>query len=477
MTQATAPEAAETVTSGQDTGFIDDPRDLGNRIMAWKEKGYHVLSPAIQISNFAPGYGVNASMVLLDYNVDPSSGAGVDVYFDKATMNGKGDNRDGSEQRGVSKIGLNKIASAAGVSWVKGERVDPLVIQNLWIYRVLGVYLAYDGTPQTIPGEKEIDYRDGSAQIGEWSREAWDAVMRKNDKVPAGQQQKHINGWSDRRVRNARTNGAERAETGAMERAIRTLGIKHVYTITELKRPFVALRVCPIMDMTDPAVRRMVAEGQMGGVAKLYAQQHQPRQLEAAQDPVRFSTERLRPAVAEPLRQEMRQDPDRPAAATAPVQPPQQPPQQRQQDPDRPGAVQPRETVEKAIDATFNAVREAAQPRDARQELPPGALLIVDVQKADIPYNRNHKKYGQKFTKWTVSFSDSTVAETVFHSWGKVIDDCWDGERRQARYPVRVRSLEKEFHGRYTNEVDSIEQWEPSPDDGDDLPYGDGEGD
>src|SRR6267378_1257769 len=91
-------------------GFILSPYHLGQKILEWRRAGYHVLSPAIKISNFAPGYGVNASLVLLDPNVD-ADGSGLDVYFDKNNMQGQGNNSDPTEERAPSKIGLNKIAA------------------------------------------------------------------------------------------------------------------------------------------------------------------------------------------------------------------------------------------------------------------------------------------------------------------------------------------------------------------------------
>lgn len=470
MGQATVPETAETATSGRhDTGFIDDPRDLGTRILAWKAKGHHVLSPAIQISNFAPGYGVNASMVLLDYAVGGEYGTGTDVYFDKTTMNGRGDNNDATEQRGVSKIGLNKIAAAAGVSWVKGRRSDPLTIQNLWIYEVTGVYLAYDGTPQTIVGMKEIDYRDSSAQIGEWSREEWHRVEERNKPLKQQERQTHINGWSDRRVRNARMNGAERAETGAMERAIRTLGVKHVYTIAELRRPFVALRVCPMLDMSDPDVRRAVTQGQLGGVAKLYAMQTprmeafqgdthhdypEPRQLEAARVPER---------IAAPPPLEVRQPVER---AQPPVQ----------QSP-APSQVTDREAVSRGM--TKEDVVAERQPKPATQamdaafqqakadgpRMPAGAVAIVDARKEERKYSDKHQKAGQSFTKWTVAFNDGVEAETVFGKWGKIIDECYhDG------CPVHYQTSEKTFRGTTVLELVNIQAVSRDSDDDGNMP-------
>lgn len=440
MTQDATAGPAETGQPAP-TGFIDDPHDLGNRILRWKEQGFHVLSPAIQISHFASGYGVNASLVMLDPNV-ADGGSGIDVYFDKNTMNGKGDNRDGAEQRAPSKIGLLKIAAAAGVSWVEPYgRVDDLTIQNLWIYRVTGVYLAYDGTPQVIKGEKEIDYRDGSSQIGEWSRAEWREIEERNRKLKSQERQTHINGWSDRRVRMARTNGAERAETGALTRAIRTLGIKHVFTIAELKKPFVALRVCPMVDMSDPDVRREVTAGMLGGVAKLYAhvqpsQQHerQTYRIEAPRETI--DVEALRESFREPETVPARREgpAQQHATVTPPVQTQAQPPQQVAAPVSQPQQIDPN-----------------ADDAEHEPDLPAGAVWLKDVRKEHVPYSRNHQKFGEKFTKWFVTDHNGEESETIFGKWGSIIDRAY-----YEGLPVFLQTVGKTFRGTVTQEIQNV---------------------
>jgi hypothetical protein len=384
-----------------DTGkFILQADQLASKVQQWKGQGMHVLSPAIQMSTFAPGFGVTASLVMLDPTVD-ERGRGLDVYFDKATLK--------DTERGLSKIALGRIASAAGVSWLpQSGRCDNFTIQNFWIYRAVGAYMAYDGTPQTIHGEKEIDYRDGSAQIGEWTPEKWAELQRKNQALPQGaKQQWSINGWSEARVRQARTNGAERAETGAMERAIRMgFGIKHAYTLEELKHPFVALRVTHLPNMADAGVRAAVTELHMGGVAALFGHTSSgprtSRALNAAPQaidivPVRQAerVEAPREPVKEPIAKEQ--------------------PQRRQEDRPQQPAVKEPEPI--------------AEPDDyAVPPPPPGAFYIQDCVVEERKYKTPKEKNGKMLThyrKWTVVGAGGVQATTVFPKWGELAMSCY----------------------------------------------------
>lgn len=374
----------------RDTGLILQPETLGSKVIEWKAKGFHVLAPAIQVSNFAPGYGVNASLVMLAFNPDPDARDDGDVYYDKQNMK--------DNERAPSKLGLMKIAAAAGISWVNPYgRKDPLTLQNLWIYQVTGVYMAYDGTPQTIKGEKEIDYRDGSAQI---------------------------EGWSDNRKRQARCNGAERAETGALERAIRTLGVRHSYTFEQLGKPFVALRVCPVVNMEDPMVRALVADRQLAGVANLYAgavnrpalSAGEPRMIDmgpiSRPEPVREPAQApvaAAPAVQAPA--------PRPAPVIAPT-PVQAPPQ----------AVSEREPGDDEDD-TYPDPGEV-----------PGSVTIKDVATRKKAFGPNHPKAGQEFTIWTVTDSNGVIYTTSFARWGNKAAKCHhDGT------PVVIQSQQNKF--------------------------------
>ncbi len=246
-------------TAGQ---MIRDPQTLAARIRAWQQDA-HVLTPAIQVSSIAPGHAVNVAVVVLDAHID-DRGFGTDTYGNTAFLKG--------EERALSKVALVKIAQAAGISWVPEYtgRVDDRKTPNLWEYRAVGVYTAFDGQIQTIEGTVEIDLRDGSPQIGGWTPEAWAQIVEANKRLPKDKQTWNIGGWSDKRVLQARQFGLRLAEAKAMNAAIRSLGLRQKYSARELEKPFVVLRTSYVPDMSDPAERQAWRERALTSNATLY---------------------------------------------------------------------------------------------------------------------------------------------------------------------------------------------------------------
>lgn len=257
------PLARVEQTAGQ---MIKDPATLAARIRGWQQDA-HVLTPAIQVSSIAPGHAVNVAVVVLDPRVD-DRGFGTDTYGNTAFLK--------SEERALSKVALVKIAQAAGISWVPEYtgRVDDRKTPHLWEYRAVGVYTAFDGQVQTIEGTVEIDLRDGSAQIGGWTPEAWAKLSEENKRLPKEKQVWNIGGWSDKRVLQARQFGLRLAEAKAMNAAIRSLGLRQKYTAKELEKPFVVLRTSYVPDMSDPAERQAWRERALTSNATLYPGAH-----------------------------------------------------------------------------------------------------------------------------------------------------------------------------------------------------------
>lgn len=268
MTTATATQT-EPVTEQpkvHQVDLIDDPSSLFDKMQEWTAKGWHVLSPATRISHLAPGWGVSVSLVVLDARID-DNGNGTDCYFDKGTMK--------PYERGLSRIGIDRITRCAGVSWdpVHCGRVDSRLIMHYAEFRAIGVVMNFDGTAETLSGHGCCDARDSSGDIGGWTPELW------KQEVESAQREKRriegINGWTDRRVLGVRAKILQRAETNAKERCIRSLGLRHKYTVDELKNPFVVLKASYLPNMEDPAIRQMVAERAMNGTRALFAQSAQ----------------------------------------------------------------------------------------------------------------------------------------------------------------------------------------------------------
>lgn len=276
--------------------LIVDPGNLFEQMEDWRQKGYHVLTPATRIQRFAPNWGASVSMVLLNSTVDYENGRGTDTYFDPGNMKKPG--ALDTHERGISRIGLDRIARCAGISWDPNfsVRVDTRLIMHLWEFRAVGVGMDFDGMPFTIQGTREVDLRDESAQIGGWSPQLW----REECEAAKAERRspKPINGWSDRRVLASRSHGLQLAETKAKDRAIRSLGLSHIYTVAQLKSPFIVIKACYLPDMQDADIRAMVAEQALKGTRALFAPQVSRSTIHAIDVTPQQGMRELPPALA-----------------------------------------------------------------------------------------------------------------------------------------------------------------------------------
>lgn len=268
--ETTAPAASQALarrTAAEEPALIVSPKALEQKLEEWHERKYHVLTPVTRILGIAPQHGINVSLVVLDAGVDKDTGVGPEVYYSKEQMK--------PNERALGKVALMKIAQAAGISFVDphGMTSDPR-IQFYWAFRTTARFRGFDGSWQTMPGSGEVDLRDGSPEIGGWTAEAWAELEAKNrailDKNRDAKVSWVIGGWSKNRVMQRRRFGLRLAETQAMERAVRAYGVRHKYTVEELQKPFVVLRLSYIPDMTDPEIRAMVAREALSGVSTLY---------------------------------------------------------------------------------------------------------------------------------------------------------------------------------------------------------------
>jgi len=216
-------------------GLITTPHDLRDTLQRFRDH-YIVLSPAIQISQLAEGYGANLSVIPIDTTVN-QEGAGSDTYFNSKIMK--------PGERALSKIGLLRIAQALGIMWSPDHcrRLDDGRTRNLWRWGYYGIYRTHDGSMAPVMGSAELDLREGSDEI---------------------------KGWTDGQVKAQRSKGNEICETKAMLRAIRSIGIRQKYSVDELKKPFLAVRFTFTPDMSDPEIKKLVTEQAMRGSTMLF---------------------------------------------------------------------------------------------------------------------------------------------------------------------------------------------------------------
>lgn len=169
----------------------------------------------------------------------------IDANPDNGEVFKVGSRKDGNgwtDMLTLSKVSLERIAQAAGIIW-DPRHTKPLTVEhNYLVYQAIGCVRMPDGSLTRISGTKEIDME----VIEEESRMLQARRLLKDTKADyedlTEDQRKRV----DRAVRAEmilfRKHRMARAETGAKNRAIRSLGLKSTYTPAELKDPYVVLR-------------------------------------------------------------------------------------------------------------------------------------------------------------------------------------------------------------------------------------------
>lgn len=337
-------------------GLIMRPEELAAQMTAMAAH-YNVLSPAIAVAEMAPGYGANLAVVQIDpavtLDADRKSGVGPDCYWSRSLF------RD-ENKRALNKQGLLKIAQAAGIQWDRRfcRRTDDGRERYLWRWEYAGWLRTHDGQLAPVQGSRELDLRDGSPEAA---------------------------GMSTNQLTKARASGNEACETKAMQRAIRTLGIRQVYTVDELRKPFLIVRFSFTPDMEDPEIKKLVTERAIAGIGALY-----------------------------------------PSAEPALLPPP------REQD-DIDAAMPTISEAARTAERQPKPIPQAAATDDA--PLPVGQALIEKVEK----FSGTNPTTKRGWTRYQVTFSTGEVAATFSHTLQALIDDA-----HAQKAPVKYTTEENE---------------------------------
>jgi len=242
----------------------------------------HLVAPATECGSLPPGCDVAVSLVWI--NPDTSKEGPKDVY-----PVGGGDDED-LGQVGLAKASLDRIFSAAGISWdsEKSGRLDNGRDPNYCLFQVVGFIRNFDSSVREIFGTKEMDLREGSAQV-EALFERYRAKLKKWEGHGKAK------GWSqpkspEAQIREMRLHILGHAETKARLRAGRTIGIKTSYSKAELQKPFAVARLMFTGHSTNPDLARLFAEktadAMLSGMHGLYGRDlRQVPQMGAALPP------------------------------------------------------------------------------------------------------------------------------------------------------------------------------------------------
>lgn len=254
------------------------PVELVERIRQLRTEA-HVLSPAVTAASIPEHIKINTVVEVIDTSFDAKTGRGKDVYYQASIHKSqkKGDSFEPLEVS-LNAQAIKRLLTAMGVSVTHSEEL-PTGNANHWKWQSRGKVRDFDGSWRDLPpGTAEIDLRDGSAQIGEWTKEAWAAREAESEKKAATLAEKDrwkakpkpIGGWSGDRVMNARRFGLRLAEAKSLNALGRNIGLQQIYSIDELKKPFVIFRATFDPDMSDPTIKQMVTAAELGAINQLY---------------------------------------------------------------------------------------------------------------------------------------------------------------------------------------------------------------
>ncbi len=236
--------------------------NINNQLQVWKDKGAHVLAP-LTLQTLPPMH----RPIVVAVQIDPDT-----------------KNKEVYPQRGgglsISSLGWKKIGDAIGIQWQPTEcgRTDDGKDPDRVVYRMVGLVKALDGTWRKIIGDKEIympaiieeltqNYRDKAEAYLNDPKDG--PAFRKNFPTPEA-----IQGWITEKVRadaiQMRKHMLARAQSGAMARATKNLGIRETYTADELKKPFVFPKLVFTPDPTNPQDRQFLLMQGSGATNLLY---------------------------------------------------------------------------------------------------------------------------------------------------------------------------------------------------------------
>lgn len=274
---------------------IKTPNELRQRIEEFQNSAF-ILSPMTAVASIAPGYEITPVVVVIDPSVDGESGRGADVYFQRSIHKSKkvGDNWVPTEVS-LNAAGLGRVLAAVGVNVYPSRwQHDGVSEKYLWVVETDGDLIEFDGRVRRLPaGVGSLDARDGSPDIGEWTPEAWAERVRIAEAQKKNTPEKDRwkvkpeplpGGWTYERVMGVRKFGRQLALTKSLNSLSYRLGVRHSYTVEELKKkPFVIMRPMFMPDMTDSSIRQMVTAANLGARATMYPG-NQPQQLPSSTD-------------------------------------------------------------------------------------------------------------------------------------------------------------------------------------------------
>lgn len=246
-----------------------------------QRNNYNLAIPFVESQQINPYYKLSVSLLMVDTNPDASQ-----IF--KVGSRSLGNNRY-EDLYSLTKPFLQRLATEAGIQFAPGAGDVVKVDENTWKASAYGALRLPDGSVRTSNNFKIIDlateerkYRlayeekavrgitdkraakDAAGKYaGQWDRETF--FVAEQDRG------KYIENSLLDAMAQLRSNAPQKAATGSILRVIRDLlGIKGMYTIDELKKPFAVARMSFSPDYNDPMVKQMMLQQCMQSVGNLF---------------------------------------------------------------------------------------------------------------------------------------------------------------------------------------------------------------
>jgi len=234
------PEEKKALAKREVFNEIDDAQEAIEKARASGK--YNILSP-VEVIDFIPEF----------HSVSVRK-----ITIDTREMRNGGEIYNVSGKFALAKTALDRIALNLGVSWDPrySRQLDDESEPHYCAFFAVGWLPDFDGkTLHCIDGVARLDLRDGSSLCRKLANEADKSAAKYNKQSDKG----------EARIREMRAKILEHTQSRAKNRAIRTCGIKSAYTIEDLQKPFIVVRLVETGHTDDPELKRLYWEKRLEG--------------------------------------------------------------------------------------------------------------------------------------------------------------------------------------------------------------------
>lgn len=246
-----------------------------------QRNNYNLAIPFVESQQINPYYKLRVSLLYVDTNPNASQ-----IF--KVGSRSLGNNRY-EDLYSLTKPFLQRLATEAGIQFAPGSGDVVKMDENTWKASAFGALRLPDGSVRTSNNFKVIDLltEERKYRLAYEEKAVKGITDKRAAKAAAG---KYAGQWQgetfivaeqDRgkyiecslldAMAQLRSNAPQKAATGAILRVIRDLlGIKGMYSMDELKKPFAVARMSFSPDYNDPLIKQMMLQQCMQSVGNLF---------------------------------------------------------------------------------------------------------------------------------------------------------------------------------------------------------------